>query len=112
MQLLDDREAALLKLNTLIIEPEHQTPLNQSIIAIWAAYFDDPELALRGLRGINLNLSVLLTNAWLQLFSDTRKLPEFKEILTQLGIVNYWRSTGNWADACKPIAGGLTFECE
>ena len=30
-----------------------------------------------------------LYTVWLQLFSDTRKLPEFKEILTQLGIVKY-----------------------
>ena len=111
MSLLDDRDAALQELNKRIIIHEHQTPLDQSIIAIWSAYFKDPELALKGLKGAR-NLSVLLGNAWSSIFSDTRKLPGFRELLTDLGLANYWRTTDNWADDCKPVAGGLSFKCE
>lgn len=34
----------------------------------------------------------------------------FKDILRDLGLVDYWRSTGNWGDFCKPV-GAEDFEC-
>ncbi|HLF30054.1 MAG TPA: hypothetical protein VI566_03395 [Xanthomonadales bacterium] len=110
--ILDDREAALAQLRENILQPDYQTPLAQSIIAIWAAYFGDPELSLQGLKASRGNIAVMLNNAWLALYSDVRKLPGFRELMTELGIATYWRTTGNWADACHPIAGGLAFECQ
>jgi len=41
-----------------------------------------------------------------------RQLDGFKDLAARAGLVNYWRSTGNWADKCQPIAGtDLDFEC-
>ena len=39
-----------------------------------------------------------------------RKLPGFKDLLRDLGLVDYWRKTGNWADFVRPI-GDDDFEC-
>jgi hypothetical protein len=30
-------------------------------------------------------------------------LPGFKDFLRQLGLVDYWRTTGNWSDFCRPV---------
>jgi len=40
-----------------------------------------------------------------------RRLPGFKDLVQNVGLVDYWRSTGNWGDFCKPI-GDDDFECE
>jgi hypothetical protein len=41
--------------------------------------------------------------------SDVRRLPGFKELVTDLNLDAYWRASG-WADACRPI-GADDFTC-
>jgi hypothetical protein len=41
--------------------------------------------------------------------SEVRRLPEFKDLVTELNLVEYWRTYG-WADACRPL-GDDDFEC-
>jgi hypothetical protein len=41
---------------------------------------------------------------------DMRRLPGFKELLRNLGLVRYWRETGNWNDFCRPVSDD-DFEC-
>jgi hypothetical protein len=36
--------------------------------------------------------------------------PRFKSILRDLGLVDYFRSSGRWGDFCKPV-GQDDFEC-
>ncbi|MEO6080496.1 MAG: hypothetical protein ABIQ86_12040 [Steroidobacteraceae bacterium] len=36
--------------------------------------------------------------------------PRFKEIVRDVGLVDYWRTSGNWGDFCKPV-GTADFEC-
>lgn len=112
MALIDDHEAAVAELEERIIAPKHQAILDQSVIAIWAAYFNDSELAMTALKGTRRNINFLLYNVWSVLFSEVRQLPEFAELMNEIGLANYWRTTGNWADACKAAAGGLVIECE
>ncbi len=47
---------------------------------------------------------------WTYPHSGLRTLPGFKELLREAGFVDYWRQSGNWADACKPV-GDDDFEC-
>jgi len=78
----------------------------------WANYFGDPSLALslfrRAPRGVQIGL---LIHIWLPLYADMRKLPAFKDLVRDLGLVDYWRSTGKWNDFCHPV-GDKDFECE
>jgi len=46
---------------------------------------------------------------WYPVMSEVRRLPEFKELVTELNLVEYWRACG-WADACRPV-GDRNFEC-
>jgi hypothetical protein len=48
---------------------------------------------------------------WTTPHSRIRTHPEFKRLLIETGVVDYWRQTGKWADGCKPI-GADDFQCE
>jgi hypothetical protein len=39
-----------------------------------------------------------------------RQLPAFKELAKELGLVRYWRTTGQWGDFARPL-GDDDFEC-
>jgi hypothetical protein len=43
-------------------------------------------------------------------FRDVRRLPAFKDLLRDLGLVDYWRQTSNWGYFCRPL-GDRDFEC-
>ena len=40
-----------------------------------------------------------------------RSHPEFKKLLVEMGVVDYWRQTGKWGDGCKPV-GADDFQCQ
>jgi len=48
---------------------------------------------------------------WNAPYSGLRAQPEFKALLIQAGVVDYWRQTGRWGDGCKPL-GADDFQCE
>jgi hypothetical protein len=74
-----------------------------------AAYFDDPQFALK-VKGEEFRTStVRLFTLWDPVMSEARQLPEFKKLVTDLNLVEYWRAYG-WADACSPV-GDNDFTC-
>ncbi len=78
-------------------------------IALLAAYFDYRELALQAI-GEEVRLSSFRMHAlWYPVMSDVRQLQGFKELVTDLNLVEYWRASG-WADQCRPL-GDEDFEC-
>ena len=48
---------------------------------------------------------------WTSPHSSVRSHPEFKRLLIQTGVVDYWRQSGRWGDGCKPV-GADDFHCE
>jgi hypothetical protein len=44
------------------------------------------------------------------MLTEMRQLPRFKTLVTDLKLVDYWRSTGKWNEYCRP-AGEGDFEC-
>jgi TolB-like protein len=44
-------------------------------------------------------------------YSALRSHPEFKKLLIETGLADYWRQTGKWGDACKPV-GTDDFQCQ
>jgi TolB-like protein/DNA-binding winged helix-turn-helix (wHTH) protein len=78
-------------------------------LAMWAAYFGDPQFALQA-KGEEVRANVLrMSSLWYPVMSDVRRLPEFRQLVTELNLVEYWRAYG-WADACRPL-GDDDFEC-
>ena len=109
--LLEDREAALDWLRKTYEtrpgpEPGSIPPPEQMRdITIWAAYFGDAELTLSAMQK-SRNLWVY----WMPLILKVRRLPDFKELVQDVGFVGYWREF-SWGDYCHPI-GEDDFECE
>jgi TolB-like protein len=78
-------------------------------IAMVAAYFGDPQFALK-VKGQEVRTGpTRLAAVWYPVMSEVRRLPEFKVLVTELNLVEYWRAYG-WADACRPL-GEDDFEC-
>jgi TolB-like protein len=77
----------------------------------FADHFGDKDLALATLRRNLIDLrGVGLHEPWLPFETNLRADPRFKELLRDLGLVDYFRASGNWGDFCKPI-GKDDFEC-
>lgn len=79
-----------------------------SILAQWAAAHGEPGLALELLAQALPDLGhpdVL----WRPYLRDARRLPAFRELVSDAGFVEYWRAHG-WPDWCRPL--GDDFGCE
>jgi tetratricopeptide (TPR) repeat protein len=48
---------------------------------------------------------------WTAPYSGLRAHPEFKKLLIETGLADYWRQTGKWGDGCKPL-GADDFQCK
>lgn len=82
-----------------------------SRLALWAAFFGDPELALQALRE-ERDIDRRLISAialWRPIMRDVRRLPALKDLVREWGFVDYWRKYG-WGDHCRPVSD-TDFEC-
>ncbi len=113
-RLLDDPPSALAELRMWLDRPNTlDSAVMVMSISNWAAYFDDPALALQAMRklpplaaGNDLRWAI-----WRPGAREMRRLPEFKALLRGWHLVDYWRATGKWGDYCRP-KGREDFECE
>jgi adenylate cyclase len=111
---LDDPSAALAVLHRVYNNPGMGTPHMLMVLSSWAAYFGDPDLALRAWRNIYIKgglITTLGSVVWMRGFRDMRRLPGFKDFLREVGLVDYWRESGDWGDFCRPV-GDDDFECD
>jgi TolB-like protein/DNA-binding winged helix-turn-helix (wHTH) protein len=107
---LGEPEAALAELRRVAADPNYPKDTgSQSVLAYWAAYFGDPEFSLRLLHEVPSDPSMAFV-LWRQILSDTRRLPGFKDLVRDLGLVDYWRASGNWGQFCRPL-GKDDFAC-
>jgi TolB-like protein len=78
----------------------------------WFAWFGDDAAALEHLRtrmqDTGTRYSVLWA-IWEPGLAGVRRLPGFKQLMHDVGLVDYWRKYG-WGDFCKPTTGD-DFEC-
>jgi hypothetical protein len=106
-----DREAALALVRAAAAEPAYQDPTRLSFIARYAGHFGDRELALAAARRAYVEIgSAFVAAIWFPDMTEARRTPAFKDLVRDLGLVDYWRATGNWGDFCRPV-GADDFEC-
>jgi tetratricopeptide (TPR) repeat protein len=106
---LEARETALRDLARMAADAGFSDGVSQLHIALWAAYFGDAGLALGAMRASTSRSGGNIHYAWFPQFDAVRRTPEFKRLLRDLGIVEYWRTYG-WQDVCQPV-GTDDFEC-
>lgn len=104
---LDDPLAAKIWLNDAFESREGGPgdPFVDPFIMNFAAHFGDTQLALRAMRRSQDSFWL-----WSPLLGDARAQPEFRELVFQLGLVDYWREYG-WGEFCRP-AEDAEFVCE
>ena len=105
----DSPERVLSILQDVYRDQSLQWPRKLDDIALAAAYFGDPQFALKVKSEEVRKSSVRIHKIWYPVMSDVRRLPEFKELVTELNLVEYWREYG-WADYCRPLSDE-DFEC-
>lgn len=107
---LDDPPAARAELMRLLTGSSNHPSGYLGVLAIWAGYYGAPELALEALRRIPIEGDAWVSSwhLWRPLMRDVRRLPEFKDLVRDLGLVDYWREFG-WSEFCRPV--GDDFEC-
>lgn len=90
----------------------HERELPSSRLALWAALFGEPALAVNYLRQDKdtQRRQVTALSLWRPVMRDARRLPEFKQLVREWGLVDYWREFG-WGEHCRPV-GGDDFQCE
>ncbi len=72
--------------------------------AVYAGTHGFPDLALKFMLRSPTDMPL-----WAPWYADTRRLPGFKDLVRDMGLVDYWREYG-WGDFCKPV-GDTDFEC-
>jgi tetratricopeptide (TPR) repeat protein len=109
---LDDKEAARAVVRRAYENPAYQDATRILFIGALADRVGDKDLALAALRRVNLELVGTYATffLWDHYVTNLRADPRFKDIVRELGLVDYWRSSGNWGDFCKPV-GTDDFEC-
>lgn len=110
--LIGDAPTALAELHRMYTDPSSSSSQHRMVIACWADYFGDPDLALSAWQGICAGggITSLGDTIWMSCFRNMRRLTGFKDLLREIGLVDYWRTTGDWGDFCHPV-GDDDFEC-
>ena len=108
---LDSPEKGLAELHKFYSEKNKLSEKDITDISVWAAYFGDPELAMDAIEtGMKTN-AMGFFKIWLPVMQDVRKLPRFKKLVLDTGLIDYWKEFG-WPDFyCRP-AGDDDFVCD
>ncbi|MGE0159946.1 MAG: hypothetical protein AB7T31_11100 [Gemmatimonadales bacterium] len=107
---LDDVDAMRATLRQAFDDPAHQFPGRMTSIYLYADLVGDEELAITALRRAFLDLDkVNFEGLWWPFQTDLRRDPRFKDVVRRLGLVEYWRASGNWGDFARPL-GTRDFE--
>jgi hypothetical protein len=73
-------------------------------VAIFASYLGDPALSLDALRALGSTQN--LHTIWRPVLGEVRRQPEFVEYVRGLGLVDYWRASGDWGEFCRETKDG------
>jgi TolB-like protein len=105
----DSADQVLAILRSVYEDRDVEWPSKYHDIALLAAFYEDPELALTAISYEARQTTIRYGALWFPVMSEMRKLPGFKQLVKDVNLVEYWRSYG-WTDHCRAI-GADDFEC-
>lgn len=102
LKIIDSPDEALDLLKSVYADTDNVWPSKYHDIALLAAYFGDPEFSLK-VFSPEVRLTAIRFGAlWYPVMSEVRQLPEFHELMEEIGLVEYWRTHG-WSSHCQPL---------
>jgi TolB-like protein len=106
-----DPDAALEIVRAAHTDATNQDPTRQMFAAAYASHFGDVELALACLRRALADMHGGMVHVlWFPDIARARRTEGFKKLVRDIGLVDYWYTTGKWTDFCRPIGDG-DIEC-
>lgn len=118
---LDDRAAMLSRVRRALADPAYAGGTGRGYVLTGVAdALGDTDLAVTALQNElqaqpgfaqNAMPQYAYVGLWNAPYSGLRARPEFKQLLIQAGVVDYWRQSGRWGDGCQPV-GAQDFSCE
>ncbi|MBO9715340.1 MAG: hypothetical protein J7507_00625, partial [Pseudoxanthomonas sp.] len=117
---LDDREAMLALVRRALADDAYGGGAGAAYV--WTSVadaLDDADLAVAAMRRDLSGWEGFEQGAlapppyvalWNAPYSNVRAHPQFKKLLAETGVVDYWRQTGKWGDGCGP-SGDDDFQC-
>lgn len=120
-KVLDDREAMLALVRKALADEAYGGGID--LAYVWTNVADalgDAELAVAALRqdlegqeGFRERAMAQFPYVafWNEPYSNMRAHADYKKLLIEAGVADYWRQTGKWGDGCRPV-GSDDFQCE
>jgi hypothetical protein len=100
----DQPEAARAAIRQAFDDPANQNASSLTGIFLYADLCGDKDLALAALRRAFVDLNKInFEGLWWPFVTDLRTDPRFKDIVREIGLVDYWRVSGNWGDFARPL---------
>lgn len=106
---IDSPETAVDRLISMFENADASWPSKYQHTAMLAAYLGEPEFALEVFATEVRLTTIRYGTLWYPVMAEVRQLPAFKELMTEINLVEYWRAHG-WPDLCRPM-GNDDFEC-
>jgi thioredoxin-like negative regulator of GroEL len=107
---IDSTAAAHAFLRKMSQDPANQEPRRMGVIVYEAFAMGDTELALTAMRHLVVDLGGGLGNLWSSSSPAMRADPRFKQMLRDVGLIDFFRASGKWNDFCRPV-GEDDFQC-
>ena len=109
--MFDDAPAARALIRGKFEQASQRDLLRLHRILPFAAYFGEHELCVSAFRRVARHLiGIYIVGFWHPLYAEMRKLPAFKELVKEVGLLTYWQATGEWGEFARPV-GHDDFVC-
>ena len=103
-EIFDQPDTMFARLRGVQADPANQDSTRQFKVAEWAGWHGDVALAAVALRRFAIDLHTpRIAALWHLALRSVRRTSAFKEILREVGLVDYWRQSGNWGDFVRPL---------
>ena len=106
---LNTPDKALEELRVEYANTARGNPRRRRDIGVWAGHFGDAKLAFAAMTAAIDEQNVHTAYVWLPQLAAMRQLPEFRDYLRKIGLVEYWQRYG-WPEFCRST-GAHDFEC-
>ena len=73
-------------------------------VAIFSSFLGDQTLSLDALRALGPTTNLL--TLWRPALREVRRQPGFERLVRDLGLVDYWRESGDWGEFCRETTDG------